>query len=258
MQKNEKSTRLPCNISRIVEQMLYHYSTQIHRVLELGWEMLSWQYGSVCSLSLRNESVWCSRGPASRYTMLRLVSVHLHGGSFSYEQAHPTRSTGCTLDHLHPSVKRRHHFRCDLLDVQQCCRVMRWFKNVPFKCVLAFCSEKVNVRLELQFEDVLLVDAVWLLGGADRVAEQREASQREIILPTNASVISVRCTVIHEESKRAGSPDESCRRTSRSWWKRPKVSASRCCSWISSGGNQKAGSTQRRKREVIRDVNFYC
>lgn len=36
--------------------------------------------------------------------------------------------------------------------------------------------------LELQLEDVLLVDAVGLFGGADRVAEQGEAGQREIIL----------------------------------------------------------------------------
>lgn len=55
---------------------------------------------------------------------------------------------------------------------------------VPFKGVLALCSEKVNMGLELQFEDVLLVNAVWLLGGADCVAEQREASQGEVILQT--------------------------------------------------------------------------
>lgn len=36
--------------------------------------------------------------------------------------------------------------------------------------------------LELQFEDVLLVDAVGLVGGADRVAEQGEASQGEVVL----------------------------------------------------------------------------
>lgn len=36
--------------------------------------------------------------------------------------------------------------------------------------------------LELQLEDVLLVNAVRLLRGADCVAEQRETSQREVIL----------------------------------------------------------------------------
>lgn len=35
---------------------------------------------------------------------------------------------------------------------------------------------------ELQLEDVLLVDAVGFFRGADRVAEQGEAGQREIIL----------------------------------------------------------------------------
>lgn len=86
--------------------------------------------------------------------MLDSVSVHLHGTPFGYEQAHPARSAGCTLDHLHPS----------------------------FKGVLAFCPEKVNVGLKLQFEDVLLVNTVWLFGGADRVAKQGEASQREVVL----------------------------------------------------------------------------
>lgn len=56
--------------------------------------------------------------------------------------------------------------------------------HIPFKGVLAFCPEKVNVGLELQLEDVLLVNAVRLFGGADRVAEQGEASQREVVLRT--------------------------------------------------------------------------
>lgn len=33
-------------------------------------------------------------------------------------------------------------------------------RGIPFKRVLAFCPEKVNMGLKLQFEDVLLVDAV--------------------------------------------------------------------------------------------------
>ena len=53
---------------------------------------------------------------------------------------------------------------------------------IPFKGVLALCSEKVNVRLELQLEDVLLVNAVRLLRGADCVAEQRETGQWEVVL----------------------------------------------------------------------------
>ncbi len=62
--------------------------------------------------------------------------------------------------------------------------------HVPFKGVLAFCPEEVNMGLELQLEDVLLVDAVGLFGGADGVAEQREAGQREIILQTRMEAIS--------------------------------------------------------------------
>lgn len=53
---------------------------------------------------------------------------------------------------------------------------------VPFEGVLALCPEKVNMGLELQFEDVLLVDAVRLLRGADCVAKQGETSQREVVL----------------------------------------------------------------------------
>lgn len=86
--------------------------------------------------------------------MPKSVSVDLHGTSFRYEQAHPARSAGCTLDHLHPS----------------------------FKGVFTLGSEEVNVRLELQLEDVLLVDAVRLLGRTDCVAEQRQAGQREVVL----------------------------------------------------------------------------
>ncbi len=59
---------------------------------------------------------------------------------------------------------------------------------LPFKRVLAFCPEEVNMGLELQFEDVLLVDAVGLLGGADCVAEQWEAGEREVVLQTETFV----------------------------------------------------------------------
>lgn len=43
-------------------------------------------------------------------------------------------------------------------------------------------------------------------------------------------------------------PGESCRRTSRSWWRPPRVFASRYCSWTSSAGNLRAGSTQKIRR----------
>lgn len=53
---------------------------------------------------------------------------------------------------------------------------------VPLEGVLALCPEEVNMGLELQFEDVLLVNAVRLLGGTDCVAEQGEAGQWEVVL----------------------------------------------------------------------------
>lgn len=62
--------------------------------------------------------------------------------------------------------------------------------RIPFKGVLAFCPEEVNVGLELQFEDVLLVDAVGVFGGAHRVAQQGEAGQREVVLQTGADTFS--------------------------------------------------------------------
>lgn len=54
--------------------------------------------------------------------------------------------------------------------------------HVPLKSVLAFGPEKVHVGFKLEFEDVLLVDAVRLVGRADGVAEQRQARQREVVL----------------------------------------------------------------------------
>lgn len=86
--------------------------------------------------------------------------------------------------------------------------------HVPFEGVLAFCPEKVNMGLELQFEDVLLVDAVGLFGGADRVAEQGEASQREVVLQTGkekrflntdqlTSVPSFKCLVLFSRNNTA-------------------------------------------------------
>lgn len=63
--------------------------------------------------------------------------------------------------------------------------------RLPFKGVLAFCPEKVNMGLELQFEDVLLVDAVGFFRGADCVAEQGEAGQREVVLQTETERFSV-------------------------------------------------------------------
>lgn len=104
--------------------------------------------------------VFFTEGPALRVIMFTSVPVNFHeaasssASSFGNEQSHPPRCAGRALDHLHPSFKR----------------------------VLALGSEEVHVGLELQFEHVLFVDAVGLIGSAHCVAEQREARQREIIL----------------------------------------------------------------------------
>lgn len=77
--------------------------------------------------------------------------------------------------------------------------------RLPLEGVLAFCPEKVNMGLELQFEDVLLVDAVGFFGGADRVAEQGEAGQREVVLQTETERFSVQLrstSCLFEELKR--------------------------------------------------------
>lgn len=89
--------------------------------------------------------------------------------------------------------------------------------------------------LELQLEDVLLVNAVRLLWGADCVAQQRETGQWEVILEgqrgklnTVASDYSpltsaiqlqwVFLVNIRNQIRNVGRlPGASCRRTSRSW-----------------------------------------
>lgn len=89
----------------------------MQRPLESRRKMLTLETGSIFHLlmfkclfhiEMTPTSLWCPRGPASRYTTLISVSVDLHGTSFRYEEAHPACSAGCTFDHLHPSVKSRH------------------------------------------------------------------------------------------------------------------------------------------------------
>lgn len=111
-----------------------------------------------------------------------------------------------------------------LRDFLECYRRVM-YTYVPFKGVLALSPEKVNMGLELQFEDVLLVNVIGLLGGADRVAEQREASKREIILENTEGGQGVftatsdfsSLTSVLQNPRISSLPDESCRRTSRSW-----------------------------------------
>lgn len=53
---------------------------------------------------------------------------------------------------------------------------------VPFKGVLALRSEVVDVRLEVEFEDVVLVDVLRLRRHGDGVSQQRKAGQRVVVL----------------------------------------------------------------------------
>lgn len=55
-------------------------------------------------------------------------------------------------------------------------------KVLPFEGILAFGPEEINMGLELQLEDIFFVNAVRFPGCADCVTQQRQASQREVIL----------------------------------------------------------------------------
>lgn len=55
-------------------------------------------------------------------------------------------------------------------------------KPLPFKGILAFSPEEIHMGLELQLEDIFFVNAVRFPGCADRVTQQRQASQREVVL----------------------------------------------------------------------------
>lgn len=52
----------------------------------------------------------------------------------------------------------------------------------PLEGVFTLRSEIVDVRLEMQFEDVVLVNVFGLRGDGDGVTQQRKAGQRIIIL----------------------------------------------------------------------------
>jgi len=59
-------------------------------------------------------------------------------------------------------------------------------KISPSKAELAVGSEEVDMVSELQLEDVVLADAILVRRHADRVAEQRQAGQRTVILTANS------------------------------------------------------------------------
>lgn len=52
----------------------------------------------------------------------------------------------------------------------------------PSKGVIAFGAEEINVILELQFEHKVLVDRVLLRRSRHGVPQQRQSSQREVVL----------------------------------------------------------------------------
>ena len=54
--------------------------------------------------------------------------------------------------------------------------------KLPLKGVFALGPEEIHVGFELQLEDIILLNAIRLHGGADHVAEQWEAGQGIIVL----------------------------------------------------------------------------
>ena len=60
-------------------------------------------------------------------------------------------------------------------------------KISPSKAELAVGAEEVDMVSELQFEDVILADAVLVRWHANRVAEQRQTRQWTVILTANST-----------------------------------------------------------------------
>lgn len=123
------------------------------------------------------------------------------------------------------------------------CFLNHFFSLPPLKGVLAFWSEVVHMRFEVEFEDVIFVDVLRLGWNSDWVAEQREAGQRIVILRAEREPSVVRLLPKYMSmSCLQCSPGVTYRRRGWSWWTPPRVFASRCCSWTFSAGFQKAGS----------------
>ena len=53
---------------------------------------------------------------------------------------------------------------------------------LPFECALTLRPEEVDVVLELQLEHQVLVDVVLGRGLVDRVAQERQGRQGEVVL----------------------------------------------------------------------------
>lgn len=61
-----------------------------------------------CSVSSLEDNCENTTDVSKAQTPKRLhasVSIHLHRTTLGYEQTHPARRSGCTLDHLHPPKK---------------------------------------------------------------------------------------------------------------------------------------------------------
>lgn len=80
---------------------------------------------------------------------LRMTSIHL------YEEKGRKGFT---------SSRNIYYLLYTIPNIQKC--------TVPLKVVLALRSEVVDVRFEMQFEDVVFVDVFRLSGDGDRVAQQ--------------------------------------------------------------------------------------
>lgn len=60
------------------------------------------------------------------------------------------------------------------------CKIMNF--AVPFEKVLTLSSEVIDVRFEVQFEDVIFMDVFSLSSIRDGVTQQRQTGQRKLVL----------------------------------------------------------------------------
>lgn len=82
-------------------------------------------------------------------------------------------------------------------------------RKLPLKGIFALSPEEIHVGLELQLEDIILLNAICLHRGADRVAQQRETGQGIIVLEEpNSPALSARHPLPHSSSQRALNPFE--------------------------------------------------
>lgn len=92
---------------------------------------------------------------------------------------------GGAADHLHPPGGEKSHGH----QVQQAVGEMKYHRGAvktqntsPFEGVLALRSEVVDVRFEVELEDVIFVDVLRLWRHGDGVSQQGKAGQRVVVL----------------------------------------------------------------------------